>query len=104
MNNIFSLLPDATDNEQFEDLLHSEHVRIERIVSHGQSSPAEDWYDQAENEWVMVLRGAGTLLYEDGRRFKLKQGDYLNIPARTRHKVLETAAEEHTVWLAVFYK
>ena len=32
-------------------------LKIERIISQGQASPPEFWYDQAWNEWVIVLKG-----------------------------------------------
>lgn len=64
MNNIFAQLPTDLEQEHFQDLLKSSTVRIERIVSHGQQSPAEGWYDQAENEWVLVLEGAAVILLE----------------------------------------
>lgn len=49
----------------FEPLLRAPGVKLERIVSHGRSLPAGEWYDQAWDEWVMVLAGAPRLLIED---------------------------------------
>lgn len=103
INNIFSSLPDALDQEVLEDIVKSKNVRIERIISHGQSSPEHGWYDQDEHEWVMVLTGSGTLLFANGEELVLNKGDYINIPAHSRHKVVSTAADEPTIWLAVFY-
>ena len=103
MNNIFSSLPDANKAEVFEEILSSGNVRIERIMSQGQSSPEYGWYDQDEHEWVVVLAGFGTLLFENGGEIKLNKGDYIHIPAHTRHKVVKTAADTPTIWLAVFY-
>jgi cupin 2 domain-containing protein len=79
-------------------------VRIERIVSSGQTSPESGWYDQNENEWVIVLEGFGTIQFEDGSEITLKKGDFVNIPAHTKHKVSETDKNNITIWLAVFYK
>ncbi|MCK6390610.1 MAG: cupin, partial [Azonexus sp.] len=60
--NIFSALPRSTgDQEQFSALLSRPGVRIERIVSTGQSSPPGFWYNQDEGEWVMVLQGEAHL-------------------------------------------
>lgn len=53
--NLLANLPDARQAEQFETLLQKPGIRIERIVSAGQSSPPDFWYDQPEGEWVMVL-------------------------------------------------
>ena len=101
--NLFAALPRDLEKEVGEDILRAEHVRIERIVSKGHSSPEEGWYDQAEHEWVMVLEGAGTLLYADGREVTLRRGDFVDIPAHTKHRVAWTDPDVPTVWLAVFY-
>ncbi|WCP69487.1 cupin domain-containing protein [Vibrio tubiashii] len=104
MDNLLAGLPQALNEEVFEDIVSGRDVRIERILSHGQSSPESGWYDQDESEWVMVLSGFGVIEFEDGRIVKLEQGDHVNIPAHCKHKVKQTAQDEITVWLAVFYK
>jgi len=73
MNNLFSSLPESLDDEVFEPILEADHVRIERIVSKGHSSPAEGWYDQEEHEWVVVLEGAGQSCLSRVRRFTWKR-------------------------------
>ena len=103
MPNIFSNIPDSIPEEIFEDIISTEGVRIERILSHGQGSPETGWYDQAENEWVLVLRGQGVIEFESGQVVTLSAGDYINIRAGEKHRVVRTSAEEVTVWLAVFY-
>ena len=104
MKNLFSSIPNTVENEIFEDLLKHDNVRIERILSKGQSSPVEGWYDQEEHEWVIVLDGCGVVSFEDGREMKLSKGDYLNIPAHVKHKVKWTDPDRITIWLAIFYK
>lgn len=104
MNNLFSSLPDNLDREIFENLVQSEHIRIEKILSKGHSSPDNGWYDQDENEWVLVLKGSGVVVFDDGHKVILKKGDYLNIPAHQKHRVLWTDPTRVTVWLAIFYK
>jgi cupin 2 domain-containing protein len=104
MKNIFLELPDKIEREVFDDLFKCETLRIERILSQGQSSPISGWYDQEENEWVIVLRGAGNITFADGREIQLKKGDYLQIPSHTKHKVSWTDPDEITVWLALFYR
>ena len=61
IKNLLNDLPDNLQEEVFEDLIKTDSVRIERIVSHGHSSPTTGWYDQDEHEWVMVLDGFGVL-------------------------------------------
>ena len=103
MANLFENIPDDLSLEHFIDLIKAKNVRIERIVSLGHTSPDFGWYDQDENEWVVVLEGSGTILFENGIECVLNKGDYLNIPAHTKHKVAETAPDNITIWLAVFY-
>ena len=103
MANIYSSLPTEFKDEIFEELANAGHVRIERIISKGHSSPVQGWYDQAENEWVIVLEGAGTILFENGIEVNLNKGDYVNIPSHARHKVTWTDPDTPTVWLAIFY-
>ena len=104
MNNLLSNLPINLKEEVFEDLVKSDSVRIERIISKGHSSPEKGWYDQEENEWVVVLQGEGTLLFDDGDSVTLKAGDFINIPAHKKHKVSRTDPKNPTIWLAVFYR
>lgn len=101
--NLYENIPENAPDELFTELLKAENVRIERIVSFGQASPEEFWYEQQENEWVLLLEGSATLRFDDGSSVVMKCGDYLNIPAGQRHRVERTDSKERTVWLAVFY-
>jgi cupin 2 domain-containing protein len=74
-------------------------ARVERIVSRGEASPPDFWYDQKEDEWVMLAVGTATIVFED-RRVRLRSGDWLFIPAHCRHRVASTSKD--AVWLAVF--
>ena len=102
--NIFDSLPNDLSVEVSEEIIHALTIRIERIVSKGHSSPDTDWYDQDENEWVMVVEGKATLEFEDGSKRELSTGDYINIPAHVKHKVVQTDPNQITIWLAIFYK
>ncbi|MGM0593798.1 MAG: cupin domain-containing protein [Pseudomonadota bacterium] len=102
-NNLFEAIPDTFTDELFEDLVAGGGVRVERILSQGHRSPASGWYDQNENEWVVVLQGAGKVVFEDGGEVLLSPGDYLNIPKNVKHRVAWTEPDAVTVWLAVFY-
>ncbi len=98
-DNLFSPLPPPGPDERFDTLFASPHVRIERIVSHRHASPPGFWYDQAEDEWVMLAQGSAELEFDDGRREALAPGDWLLILAGCRHRVAATGPD--TVWLAV---
>ncbi len=102
--NLFSGIPDAIPAEIFETLLQTDCFRLERIVSSGQATPPGEWYDQETDEWVILLRGGGRLVFEDGgESFVLAPGDYIHIPAHCRHRVEWTDSNTKTVWLALHY-
>ncbi|MEZ7207578.1 cupin domain-containing protein [Pseudoalteromonas sp. DY56-GL79] len=102
MNFLKDIPVDVTE-EIFETVLSHPNIRIERIVSNGHTSPSSGYYDQDENEWVLVLKGCGELTFDDGKIVTLKVGDSLNIPAHQKHKVSYTDTSEPTIWLAIFY-
>ena len=99
--NIFADLPPRSAPEHFLTLTQSGKVRIERIVSNGQCSPKDFWYDQPEDEWVLLVQGGATLGFEDSAPVRLKAGDYLMIARHIKHRIDETSAD--AVWLAVHY-
>ena len=102
--NLFEGLPAVLPEEVFTTLLDRPGLRIERIVSKGQASPPGSWYDQAQCEWVVVLKGAAQLRFEDRDEVvDMRSGDWVEISAHRRHRVEWTTPEELTIWLAVFY-
>lgn len=103
MKNIFQDLPQNLETEVFEILASHATVKIERIVSKGHTSPQSGWYDQEQNEWVIVLQGEAILAFEDGESVRLTQGCYVNIPAYKKHRVDWTDPTQETIWLAVHY-
>ena len=74
-------------------------ARVERIASRGVVSPPGFWYDQEQDEWVMLAAGTATVAFEN-RRVGLRSGDWLSIPAHCRHRVASASID--AVWLAVF--
>jgi cupin 2 domain-containing protein len=89
--------------ERFDTLFTGGHARIERIVSWGQSSPPDFWYDQADGEWVALLGGRARLrLCAPEEVVELDAGDWLWIAPHRRHRVDWTVPDAATVWLAVF--
>jgi cupin 2 domain-containing protein len=101
--NLFDDLPRQADEELFTELLRRKGVRIERIVSTGQSTPADKPYNQEYDEWVLLVSGsAGLWIEREGER-ELRPGDYVLIPAHRPHRVTWTAKGEPTVWLAVHF-
>jgi cupin 2 domain-containing protein len=101
--NLLDGLPSASADEITTELLAHSGVRIERIVSTGQSTPAETPYIQPHDEWVLLLSGSAGLRIEGEREIRLRPGDCLLIPANRRHWVTWTAPGEPTVWLALHF-
>jgi cupin 2 domain-containing protein len=100
--NVFDDLPQHLPKELVQILLRAADVRIERIISHGHASAADFWYYQPQAEWVIVLKGAARLQFEDGM-VEMRPGDFINIPAFKKHRVDWTTPDEPTVWLGVRY-
>lgn len=104
-SNIFAGLPPRLPEEIVDTLLDADHLRIERIVSHGHASPNDFWYDQPEHEWVVVLKGEARLRFADeDQPVEMNPGDFVNIPAHKRHRVEWTTLDEPTIWLAIHYR
>lgn len=99
--NLFVLPQPLPTSEVFEPLLQKESCLIERIVSTGQTTPPGEWYDQARDEWVVLLQGEARLAYADGTEITLAAGDSVLIPAHCRHRVDYTSTEPPCLWLAV---
>jgi cupin 2 domain-containing protein len=104
VKNIFEKIPEGLQNEVFDSLVEANDVKIERIISMGHTSPESGWYDQEKSEWVMVLRGKAIIAFPEKSPVTLREGDYLNIKAHEKHRVVWTAPEVETVWLAVHYE
>jgi len=102
---IWSDLPSFPQKEEIiEEIFFHEHVRIERIMSSGQVSPEGFWYDQNENEWLILLSGAAEItLQSPAKIIKLKSGESYFIAAHLKHRISWTHPEAPTLWLAVFF-
>lgn len=102
-DNLFFNLPQDPQEELFEDLFRGKNIRIERIISNGQSSPEGFWYDQEWDEWVILLSGSAELEFEEGKTINLTPGNYVYIPAQKRHRVNSTSKENLSVWVAIHF-
>ena len=98
--NIFELPTLPLPQELITILAENSCVRIERIVSTGQTS---DWYDQTETEFVVLLEGDATIEYESEGAVSMSKGDTLIIEPHQRHRVSRTSSNPPCVWLCVFY-
>lgn len=98
--NIYDLPDTPLDNELTTILLENDNVRIERIVSTGQTT---GWYDQDEDEFVTLITGSARLEFED-REILLNAGDSILIAAHEKHRVSYTSSDPACIWLCVFIK
>ena len=106
MNNLYNDVPARPAGEPaqelFTTLCENGETRIERIVSRGHRSPDGFWYDQPQDEFVVLLKGSAVLEFaDDSEPLHLHPGDWVLIRAHQRHRVSETRADHDTVWLAV---
>lgn len=104
VGNLFAAIPPSLPAELVETLASSAAVRVERIVSRGHARDDGFWYDQARDEFVLLVAGAARLRFEGDEPVELRAGDYLTIPAHRRHRVEWTTPDGPTVWLAVHYE
>jgi cupin 2 domain-containing protein len=105
VSNIYSDIPDDFTHEVFEEILRKGSLKLERIISKGHKTPKDQWYDQDQDEWVILLKGSAGLVIDGEREIVfLKPGDYVLLPAHLKHRVEWTDPEEETIWLAVHYQ
>ena len=102
MKNILANIPEHIPNEIFETIIEAQNIKIERIISKGQVTPTNTWYNQDFDEWVLLIQGAAKIELEDSEQLKsLTKGSYLWIPAHQRHRVIWTPKDTITIWLAI---
>ncbi len=91
--------------EQFDNLLQTPGLQLERIVSPpGYAAAEDDWCEQTRDEFVLVLQGRGALVFAgQSKETALNPGDYVRIPAGVRHRVSWTDAHQPTIWLALHF-
>jgi cupin 2 domain-containing protein len=100
--NIFEQIIVDKKEEFFFEIFKNKTIKVEKIVSNGQKSPENFWYEQDKSEFILLLEGFAILEFEN-RVVELKKGDCLNIEAYQKHKVKFTSLDEPTIWFAVFY-
>ncbi len=100
--NFFENIPQNSEKEIFQTVKSNPNIKIERIISYGQTTPKDYWYDQSEDEFVMILKGEAKIKYNDDTEYHLKKGNSLYIKAGQKHRIVFTS--NPAVWLAVFIK
>lgn len=100
-SNIFDISHLDGTNEQFEKLLVSKRFLLERIVSFGHPSPEGFWYEQDQNEWVLLIKGSAVIEYSCGMEQILHEGDCIILPHHVKHRVKSVSSD--AIWLALHY-
>ncbi len=104
IDNIYNNIPQNRTGEIFDTLIEKGGVKIERIVSAGQASPAGFWYDQEKAEWVLVLEGRAVIEFDDGQSVEMQKGGCLYVAPHRKHRVAFTAPDCPTLWIAVHFE
>ena len=105
--NLLDEIPAELSEELISVLVENDRIKLERITSDGHVSPAGFWYDQNQDEWVLLVSGSAVLSVKRKsgiERVELGPGDHLLIPAHQPHRVEETSSIEKTIWIAVYYE
>ena len=99
IENLLQIAPASSRGEEVRNLLECEEVRLEHIISQGEGSPEGFWYEQEQDEWVLLLAGTATLEFSEDRALLLRAGDALTLPAGMKHRV--AACSPDARWLAL---
>lgn len=102
VENIFERVLGGEGREQLVTLLEAPGLRLEHILSHGQATAVDDWYDQLQPEWVVLLQGTAKLRFEGDGMLELTSGDSILIPAHARHRV--ESCSQDARWLALHFQ
>ena len=90
--------------EAMQVLASAETWKLLLIASNGYQSPSDEWMDQSDHEWVLVLRGSACVALQDPDRIvDLSPGDHLSLPPHQRHRVERTDPDPGTLWLALHW-
>ena len=100
--NIFSKPENTKDvPEVFETIFKNRDILIERIITNGSLKTPGEWYDQEKDEWVILIQGSAIIEFKSGKIANLMKGDYILIPAHTKHRVNQTSENPNCIWLTI---
>ena len=87
--------------ESFETLVKTMAIHIERIVTNPHFQAPGQWFDQENDEWVLLAEGEAEIELITGEIIKLKKGDYFLIPSLMRHRLYSVSNNPGCVWLGI---
>lgn len=116
--NIFDLKGLSEKEEVVKILASNENVKIEKIISTGQST---DWQESYQNEFVILVQGTAEIEYFESKDYKksdntmknkkdinnkklrLGKGDTVLINKGERHRVSYTSKNPCCIWICIFF-
>lgn len=105
LKNLFTDVPGIfgkVKDEITTELVSGYKTKIEEIVS--PIGFQSQWQNSGQEEFVALLRGRAELVFENGQIRKMEVGDYMTIPAHTKHRVEMVRGKRPAVWLTVYYQ
>ena len=105
LENIFDISRMSKIGEVCKEIFPESAVRMEKIISSGQTSPEGFFYDQEDDELVWRLSGEAKITFKEGADpLSMKAGDGVLISAHELHRVDYTSENPPCIWIAVFGK
>lgn len=110
LENIFGRFPKPQSGREYTDYFYFQglpklqgRVRVGFARSNLNRLGPVTWYDQDEEEFVMLLKGSAELFFDEGNQeVHMKPGDYITIPAHAKHKISRTSDDAYL--LTIFYQ
>ena len=103
MKNIYNY-PENISEEIFEEIIQGNTFKMERIVSPYLPKGDSKWYNQEENEYVVILQGEAKIELVNSEVITLNKGDHFLIKRFTKHRVAYTSKNPLVIWLTIHYK
>ena len=104
VKNFFETFEEKPTEEIIEKILENKNLKLERIITNGQITPPGEWYNQENDEWVLLLKGSALILFEDFETKTLNSGDYILIPKFYKHRVQWVDPHNECIWIALHFK
>lgn len=82
-------------------IYENDKIRVEKISSYGSPSPEGFYYNQSEDEFVILNQGSAELII-DGVMTVLNQGDSIYIKAHSLHRVESVSNDAQ--WICIYIK
>ena len=116
--NIFDLKDLSEKEEIVEILTGNENVKIEKIISTGQTT---DWQESEQNEFVILIQGEAEIEYfgnknlekneniienqrnTNNKKLQLAKGDTILINRGEKHRVSYTSKNPCCIWICIFF-